>query len=260
VAQALTRLNIKSSERNAAHKAADFLDRTAMLGHGGLFAITADGKTLTEELPRSLLAAMKGILAVLSETGEAVVLNPELEISAEKAAELLGMSRPLVYQRMDSGKLPFRLVGAHRRIRINDVMILKKFEERRRGFAEALTADAEKGKSAGRAKRSKKSIQRSSNLPRRPSDIDQLVLGTTNAPYRRTMNAADLVARITSRDWHDWTAHVVTFFTEVRPELVLEFARFHAIPIQDLATSYRSMKSATGEANPALESALEQLA
>lgn len=49
------------------------------------------------------------------------------------------------------------------------------------------------------------------------------------------------------------------FFTEVRPELVLEFAERHAIPIQDLAASYEAMKSTTGESSPALESALERL-
>ncbi|MBV9202855.1 MAG: hypothetical protein JOY83_24585 [Alphaproteobacteria bacterium] len=58
----------------------------------------------------------------------------------------------------------------------------------------------------------------------------------------------------------NWIAHVVTFITEVRPEVVLPFARRHTIPIRDLAAAYQSMKSATGETNPALESTLERLA
>jgi excisionase family DNA binding protein len=209
-------------------------------------------------MPTSLLRALQNILIALAESGEVLLLSPELEISPEKAAEILGISRPLVYQRMDSGKLPFRLVGTHRRVFVSNVIALKQLEERR-GFAESLAVDPEQNEPA-RPTKKPDSPRRSSNPASKPQNIDQLVLGTTNAPYRRTMNATDLVARLTSRDWQNWIAHVATFFTEVRPELVLEFARLHAIPIQDLVASYRSMKSATGESNPALESALERLA
>ncbi|MGY3572858.1 hypothetical protein ACVMB1_000062 [Bradyrhizobium sp. USDA 4504] len=156
---------------------------------------------------------------------------------------------------MDSGKLPFRLIGRHRRVLVNDVMTLKRLEDQRRGLTDALDLDT--GEATSPATTTEKSPS-SASLPK-TSDIDQLVLGTTNAPYRRMMSATDLVARITSRDWRNWIAHIVTFFTEVRPELVLEFAERPAIPIQDLAASYESMKSTTGESSPALESALERL-
>jgi excisionase family DNA binding protein len=259
MAEGMTRLKIETTDREEARKGASFLDRAAAQEHGGLFVIKANGAQLTAEMPASVLRAVKSILITLAETGEVLLLSPELEISPEKAAEILGMSRPLVYQRMDSGKLPFRLVGTHRRVLVSDVVALKQLEERRSSFAETLAADPEENEPARPTKKSDRA-RRYSNRASKPQNIDQLVLGTTNAPYRRTMNATDLVARLTSRDWQNWIAHVATFFTEVRPELVLEFARFHAIPIQDLAASYRSMKSATGESNPALESALERLA
>jgi hypothetical protein len=44
---------------------------------------------------------------------------------------------------MDTGRLPFRQVGTHRRIRTADVAELKKFEDRRWTFAAALSADTE---------------------------------------------------------------------------------------------------------------------
>ncbi|MGY4319589.1 hypothetical protein [Bradyrhizobium sp. JR3.5] len=50
---------------------------------------------------------MKSILTALAETGEVLLLKSDPEISPEKAAEILGISRPLVYRRMDSGELPF---------------------------------------------------------------------------------------------------------------------------------------------------------
>lgn len=257
MAEDLTRLKIESSERDEARRGAKFLSSAAMLKHAGLFVTQADGEMVAAEMPPSLLRAMKSILTALAETGEVLLLRSAPEISPEKAAEILGISRPLVYQRMDSGKLPFRLVGRHRRVLVNDVMILKRLEDHRRGLADALDIDTEEA--TGPATTMEKSSPSSARTSK-SSDIDQLVLGTTNAPYRRTMSSTDLVARITSRDWRNWIAHIATFFTEVRPELVLEFAERHAIPIEDLAASYESMKSTTGESSPALESALERLA
>ena len=182
--------------------------------------------------------------------GERVaVVAEDQELSPNDAADILGISRPLVVHRMDSGDLPFRYVGKHRRTKVQDVLTLK-------AKMEVLAADAEENELTVR--RSTKS--NSSNRASAPKNVDQLVLGTTNAPYRRAITSPDLVARLRSRDWQNWIAHVVTFFTEVRPELVLQFARLHGIRINDLSAAYRSMKSATGETSPALERALERLA
>ena len=59
------------------------------------------------------------------------------------AAKILGISRPMVCQRRDSDRLPFREVGAHRRVLMADVLKLKAFEDRRRAFARTLSADTE---------------------------------------------------------------------------------------------------------------------
>ncbi|MCP1909682.1 excisionase family DNA binding protein [Bradyrhizobium elkanii] len=125
------------------------------------------------EMPPSLLTLQ-------AETGEVLLLRSDPEISPEKAAAILGISRPLVYQRMDSGKLPFRLIGRHRRVLVNDVMTLKRLEDQRRGLTDALDLDT--GEATGPATTTEKSLS-SARLPK-SSDIDQLVLGTTNAPYR----------------------------------------------------------------------------
>ena len=90
--------------------------------------------------------------------------------------------------------------------------------------------------------------------------LDELVLGTTNAPYRRSIDAAELAARLKSAEPGTWMVHLASFFTEVRPELVLSFAECHGISIQDLSSAYGAVKASTGETNPALEIAFEQLA
>ena len=107
------------------------------------------------------------------------------------------------------------------------------------------------------ARRSKRE-EPASNLPKRPTASTPL--GTTNAPYRRSIRAKELVDALMSGESGRWTVHVATFFTDVRPELVLKFAELHGIPTRKLASAYGGMKEATGEANPALENLLERLA
>ena len=138
-----TRLKVEEPDREQARTAADFLERACALGHGGLFLTTADGETVTAEMPVALLSAMQSVLATLASAGEAFVFKPADEVSPERAAEVLGISRVIVDQRMDTGRLPFRQVGMHRMIRAADVVELKQFEDRRRTFAAALSADTE---------------------------------------------------------------------------------------------------------------------
>ncbi|WP_048709929.1 helix-turn-helix domain-containing protein, partial [Microvirga massiliensis] len=64
-------------------------------------------------------------------------------LSPEQAAKVLGISRPWVYHRMDTGRLPFRQVGTHRRVLVKDVLALKSFEEERRLFARELAEDTD---------------------------------------------------------------------------------------------------------------------
>ena len=70
-------------------------------------------------------------------------LADDAEVTPEDAARILGISRPLVRRLMDVGALPFRRVGAHRRIRLADVLALRAREEPVRKALEALAADTE---------------------------------------------------------------------------------------------------------------------
>jgi hypothetical protein len=68
------------------------------------------------------------------------------------------------------------------------------------------------------------------------------------------------VDALTSGESRQRAVHVATFFTDVRPELVLRFAKLHGIPTHELASAYREIKQATGEADLAQENLLGQLA
>jgi excisionase family DNA binding protein len=86
---------------------------------------------------------VRGVLAALNEGHKVAVLTEEKELSPEEAAQLLGLSRPLVVRRMDGGSLPFRYVGAHRRCKLSDVLALKQREDQRRSAMVALAEDTD---------------------------------------------------------------------------------------------------------------------
>jgi excisionase family DNA binding protein len=94
-------------------------------------------------LPPGAVPAVADLLDRLARSEAVAVLAAETEVSPEEAARLLGISRPLVRRRMDAGVLPFRRVGAHRRLRLADVLALRARETPVRAAIEALAADTE---------------------------------------------------------------------------------------------------------------------
>ncbi len=52
-------------------------------------------------------------------------LTDDEEVTTEKAAGILNVSRPFVVELTRTGKLPARMVGTHRRIRLDDVLAYK---------------------------------------------------------------------------------------------------------------------------------------
>ena len=81
------------------------------------------------------------LLEKASTSEEVALLTDDAEISPEDAAVILGVSRPLVRRRMDIGDLPFRRVGAHRRVRLADVLEIRRKEAPARAALEELRAD-----------------------------------------------------------------------------------------------------------------------
>lgn len=92
------------------------------------------------------------------------------------------------------------------------------------------------------------------------SALDAIVLGTVNAPYKRSISAAELAYVLATGDAETWLVHVSTFFTDVRPGLLIDFAHAHGIRHLQLEAAYSLVKRATGERNIELEAALVALA
>ena len=98
------------------------------------------------------------------------------------------------------------------------------------------------------------------NWLRDPGDavqnIDGLVLGTVNAPWKRTLDAEQLAQAVMTSQTGDCLPQLATFFGEVSSQLIVGFADQHKIAHEVLASTYEAVKRLTGERNEALEAEL----
>jgi excisionase family DNA binding protein len=100
--------------------------------------LSADGELC--DLPdqmADLLAQMAAIMA----RGDAVVVNAlSRELSTTEAAVLLGMSRPTLIRLLETGAIPHRMVGTHRRVDLKQVLEFrrKRLDQQRKAYAELM--------------------------------------------------------------------------------------------------------------------------
>ena len=74
--------------------------------------------------------------------GNGVALTPlHAELTTRQAADLLQVSRTHLAQLLDEGRIPCRKVGAHRRVRVRDILDYRReTESGRRTALDELTA------------------------------------------------------------------------------------------------------------------------
>jgi excisionase family DNA binding protein len=102
------------------------------------------GEEETIELPAGAVKLLQAILEDMA-SGRAVTIVPQnAELTTQQAADFLNVSRPFLVQLLERKKLPFRLVGTHRRIRFEDVVRFKEnIDVERRKVLDQLTAEAQ---------------------------------------------------------------------------------------------------------------------
>jgi len=88
---------------------------TASLKLGG-----AEGQEIT--LPDSILRLVYEALSSAATGKRLRLVEEDEEVSPEKAAEFLQVSRPHLVKLLDGGEIPFHYVGTHRRITMSDLI------------------------------------------------------------------------------------------------------------------------------------------
>lgn len=126
----------------AARRIRDYLE-----GHPDDDLIEALGETGGADalvIPRPTAIMFAQILDLLGQGCGVQIIPKEVELSTQQAAGVLNVSRPYLIGLLESGRIPFRRVGRHRRITFEDLMEYKRRDDlERRAAADDLAALSE---------------------------------------------------------------------------------------------------------------------
>ena len=130
------RLAREASRALATHLTASFRQEVR-IGTGSV-----NGESVT--LPDGAVRMLQHALEALSTGQRLTVTTREAEVSTQEAADLLRVSRPYLIRLLEQGDIPFRMVGSHRRINLQDVLYYEDREFRaREAILDELVGEAQ---------------------------------------------------------------------------------------------------------------------
>ncbi len=96
------------------------------------------------ELSKGAFALLVQILSEMSKGNGIMVMPIHAELTTQQAADFLNVSRPFIIGLLEKKQIPFRTVGRHRRVRLEDIISYRKnIDERRFAALDELAAQAQ---------------------------------------------------------------------------------------------------------------------
>lgn len=98
-------------------------------------------------LPMSAMKLLTDILKAMSDGKPVSIMPVATEVTTQKAAEMLGCSRPYLVKLLEEGVIPFTKIGRHRRIMFKDVIEYKNKmkAEQKQNIIDIMNDDEEDG-------------------------------------------------------------------------------------------------------------------
>lgn len=82
--------------------------------------VGSDGERL--DLPESVYHLLKLIVKNMRQGRTITVVPEQANLTTQKVANIIGVSRPHVVKLLDSGSIPFHKTGSHRRVLLKDAL------------------------------------------------------------------------------------------------------------------------------------------
>jgi excisionase family DNA binding protein len=95
----------------------------------------------TVKLPAPAVGLLLRILEEMARGNAVTIIPVHAELTTQEAADMLNISRPSLIQLLEEGKIDYRRVGTHRRVRFEALMKYKRqADEARRAALDELAA------------------------------------------------------------------------------------------------------------------------
>jgi excisionase family DNA binding protein len=96
-------------------------------------------------IPIKALKLLNAIIENMAQGKSIALMSTDAEISTQQAADILNVSRPHVIKLLEKGEIPFKKIGSHRRILLQDILKYEaKFKSDRRKHLDDLAKEAQK--------------------------------------------------------------------------------------------------------------------
>ncbi len=135
------------SEQRIAEKSHELLSQILEQVHSPMAVIEIEETSEKLQIPSRALELLNEILKAMSQ-GKLISIVPiATEVTTQKAAEILGCSRPHLVKLLEKGELDFVKVGRHRRVKFEDVASYKQKmkAQQKLGLIEMMNNDEELG-------------------------------------------------------------------------------------------------------------------
>lgn len=84
------------------------------------------------QFPEPVFHLLTEIVRKMHRGQSVVVLNTNEELTTQSAANQLGTSRPYVVKLLEEGRIPYHMVGSHRRVYLKDLLAYQKKRDQKR--------------------------------------------------------------------------------------------------------------------------------
>lgn len=99
------------------------------------------------KIPLKALKLLSDVLKAMSEGNPISIVPIATEVTTQKAAEILGCSRPHLVKLLEEGEIKFIKIGKHRRIKFEDILAYKQKmrAEQKKHIIDIMNLDEEAG-------------------------------------------------------------------------------------------------------------------
>lgn len=103
------------------------------------------GEEIEAMVPAAAVRLLARVLAEMGEGRSFTLVPLDAELSTQQAAGIIGVSRPFFIKLLDQGRVPYRKVGEHRRVRYRDLLsYMESYQREATAALNEMSAEAER--------------------------------------------------------------------------------------------------------------------